>query len=109
MTASELVYIAAAAALAGLGVYGVLIAAHVVRKLLALNLVGSSVFLLLVVLGGRGGGALDPVPQALVLTGMVVAVATTALALAILLALYRRAGGADLDSDDDEDADAGRH
>jgi multicomponent Na+:H+ antiporter subunit C len=107
MTASALVYLATAAALAGLGVYGVLIAEHVLRKLLALNLLGSAVFLLLVVFGGRGGGPLDPVPQALVLTGMVVAVATTALALAIVLALYRRAGSADLDADDD--TDAGRH
>jgi multicomponent Na+:H+ antiporter subunit C len=106
---SALVYLATAAALVGLGVYGVLVAEHVLRKLLALNLLGSAVFLLLVVLGDRGAGPLDPVPQALVLTGMVVAVATTALALAILLALYRRAEGADdLDSDDD-DVDAGQH
>lgn len=106
---SALVYLATAAALVGLGVYGVLVAEHVLRKLLALNLLGSAVFLLLVVLGGRGEGPLDPVPQALVLTGMVVAVATTALALAILLALHRRAdGAADLDADDD-DLDAEQH
>lgn len=101
MSASLPIYIAAAAALAGLGVYGVLMAADVLRKLLALNLLGSAVFLLLVVFGARGGGALDPVPQALVLTGMVVAVAFTGLALALLTAVRRRSAGAELDTEDD--------
>jgi multicomponent Na+:H+ antiporter subunit C len=94
-------YLIAAAALVGLAVYGVLVAEHALRKLLALNLLGSAVFLLLVLLGRRSEGLLDPVPQALVLTGMVVAVATTGLALALLLALYRQSGDARLDADDD--------
>jgi multicomponent Na+:H+ antiporter subunit C len=105
MTDSALLYLFSAAALVGLGVYGVLVADHPLRKLLALNLLGGAVFLLLVVFGSRGDGPLDPVPQALVLTGMVVAVATTGLALALLLALYRRTGDADLDSDDDAGRD----
>lgn len=105
MTASDLVYLFTASALFGLGAHGVLVAAHLLRKLLALHLLGMAVFLLLVTLGGRGAAALDPVPQALVLTGIVVAVSATAFALALLLALYRRCGGADLDTVDDEGGD----
>ena len=102
---SDWLYLGAGAALTGLGVYGVLVAEHVLRKILALNLLGSAVFLLLVVFGRRGEGPLDPLPQALVLTGMVVAVATTALALALMLALYQRSGAADLDAEDEDHAD----
>jgi multicomponent Na+:H+ antiporter subunit C len=105
----DIAYVASAALLAGLAVYGVLVAEQPLRKLLALNLLGSALFLLLVLLARRdGSGALDAVPQALVLTGMVVAVATTALALALMLALQRRRGSAaidDRDGDDDGDHD----
>ena len=54
------------------------------RRLLALNLMGSGVFLMLGAVAYRGPGLPpDPVPQALVLTGIVVAVSATALALAL--------------------------
>ncbi|NJD11391.1 MAG: hypothetical protein FIB01_13450, partial [Gemmatimonadetes bacterium] len=43
---------------------------------------------------GRGG---DPVPQALVITGIVVAFSATALAVALLLRLHDAGGGATLD------------
>jgi multicomponent Na+:H+ antiporter subunit C len=102
---STLIFLFAASALFGLGVHGVLIATHLLRKLLALNLMGGAVFLLLVALGGRGDGPLDPVPQTLVLTGIVVAVSATAFALALMLALYRKSGSAELDPDDDEFGD----
>lgn len=99
------VYLIAAAALSGLGVYGVLTAGHLLRKLLALNLLGSAVFLLLVSQGRRAIELLDPVPQAMVLTGIVVTVSATAFALALLLALYRRSGHADLDRGDEDGDD----
>lgn len=105
-----LIYLLGASALFGLGVYGVLVADHLLRKLLALNLLGSAVFLLIVALGARGGGPLDPVPQALVITGIVIAVSATAFALALMLALYRRSGSVALDAPDaaeDESADVG--
>ena len=54
------------------------------RKVLALNVMGSGVFLLLIAAAYRGPDAApDPVPHALVLTGIVVAVSATALALAL--------------------------
>jgi multicomponent Na+:H+ antiporter subunit C len=65
-----------------LGSGGVILLAHPVRRILAFNLMGSGVFLVLVGLAQRDGQA-DPVPQAMVLTGIVVSVAATALALAL--------------------------
>lgn len=99
MTASGLVWLGVAAGLVGLGVYGVLVAGHLLRKLIALNLLGAAVFLLMVVLGGRADGAPDPVSQAMVLTGIVVAVSASAFGLALMLALYRRSGEATLDDE----------
>jgi multicomponent Na+:H+ antiporter subunit C len=57
--------------------------AHLVRRLLAFNVMGTGSFLVLVGLAQDGRGP-DPVPQALVLTGIVVAVASTALALVLV-------------------------
>lgn len=101
MSASA-VYVLAAAAVFGIGTYGLLTAGHVLRKLLALNLMGSAVFLLLVSLAGADGASPDPVPQALVLTGIVVAVSATAFALALLVRLQAAAGSTELDQDDDD-------
>ena len=79
-----------AAGLIGLGLYGLLAAPQPLRKLLAFNLMGAGVFLLFGVVARRGaaaGMAGDAVPQALVITGIVVAFAATALAVALLLRL----------------------
>ena len=52
--------------------------------MLAINVCGAGVFLVFVALAYRGPGlAPDPVPHALVLTGIVVAVSATALAVAL--------------------------
>ena len=89
-----------AAALIGLGLYGLLTHPQPLRKLIAFNLMGSGIFLLFGVIARRGawsavGG--DPVPQALVITGIVVAFAATALAVALLLRLHKESGEATLD------------
>lgn len=94
-------FLLAAASVFGIGAYGLLIAQHIVRKLLALNLMGSAVFLLLVTLGREEASA-DPVPQALVLTGIVVAVSATAFALALLVRLFHETGSASLDEPADD-------
>lgn len=95
------VYVLASATIFGIGVYGLLLARHVLRKLLALNLMGGAVFLLLITLGGGAEGAPDPVPQAMVLTGIVIAVSATAFALALLVRLYQVTGRATLDLEDE--------
>lgn len=73
-----------------LGLHALLAHAHLVRKVMALNVMTSGVFLVLVGLAQRAGAA-DPVPQALVLTGIVVAVSATALALALARRFTTRA------------------
>jgi multicomponent Na+:H+ antiporter subunit C len=99
------------AALVGLGLYGILCHPGVLRKIIALNLLDSGVFLLFGVIARRGGGLLDgeaavgadPVPQALVITGLVVAFAATALGVALVLRLA--AASADADSERDKALD----
>jgi multicomponent Na+:H+ antiporter subunit C len=54
--------------------------------------------------GAAAGLGADPVPQALVITGIVVAFSATAMAVALLLRLYQVAGRATLHSDDLHDA-----
>lgn len=83
-----LLYALAGAALFVLGLAGVILLEHVLRRILAFNLMGSGAFLVLVGLAQRDGGV-DPVPQAMVLTGIVVAVAATALALALARRLHK--------------------
>jgi multicomponent Na+:H+ antiporter subunit C len=88
-----------AAALVGIGLYGLIVHPHPLRKILAFNVIGSGVFLLFGVIARRGAGAGfggDPVPQALLITGIVVAFSATALAVALLLRLHETTGSATL-------------
>jgi multicomponent Na+:H+ antiporter subunit C len=67
-----------------LGIWSFLVHQPLVRKLIALNIMGGGVFHVLIAVAYRGDDtAPDPVPHALVLTGIVVAVSATALALAL--------------------------
>ena len=86
----------------GLGLYGLITNPQPLRKILALNLLGSGVFLFFGVVARRGAAAGvngDPVPQALVITGIVVAFAVTALAVALLLRLFETTGAPTLRAD----------
>jgi len=104
---SQLIYLLTSAAIIGLGVYGLLVASHLLRKLLALNLLGSGVFLLMVTITAVSGRTADPVPHALVLTGLVIAVSLTAFALALLSRLAMETGEISLDDADNlNDGDA---
>jgi multicomponent Na+:H+ antiporter subunit C len=95
-------YVVAAAAVFGIGVYGLIVADHVLRKLLALNMMGSAVFVLMVAVAGPVAGRPDPVAQALVLTGIVIAVAATAFALALLVRLHHDTGRTTLSGGSDD-------
>lgn len=89
--------------LVGFGLYGLIVNPQPLAKILALNLLGSGVFLLFGVIARRGAGAGlggDPVPQALVITGIVVAFSATAIAVALLLRLFEVSGEANLETDD---------
>jgi multicomponent Na+:H+ antiporter subunit C len=90
------------AALVGVGLFGLIMHPQPLRKILAFNLIGGGVFLLFGAVARRGAAAGldgDPVPQALVITGLVVAFAATALAVALLLRLFQETGRATLGSD----------
>lgn len=80
---SELLFAVSGVVISTIGVAGTILAANLLRRILAFNLMGSGAFLVLVGLAQRDG-KIDPVPHAMVLTGIVVAVAATALALALL-------------------------
>jgi len=93
-------YALCAAAVAGLGLYGLITNPQPLRKIVAFNLLGSGVFLIFGVVARRGAGAgflSDPVPQALIITGIVVAFSATALAVALVLRLFQTAGAATLE------------
>lgn len=91
-----------AAALVGVGLYGLIVNPQPLRKILAFNLIGCGVFLLFGAIARRGaaiGMGGDPVPQALLITGIVVAFSATALAVALVLRLFDETGSVTLASD----------
>jgi len=76
-----------AAGLVGLGLYGVIVSPEALRRIVAFNVVGGGVFLFFGAIARRGaaaGFAGDPVPHALIITGIVVALAATAMAVALI-------------------------
>jgi multicomponent Na+:H+ antiporter subunit C len=93
-----LLYALAGAFLFALGTFGVVVRSHLIHKVVAANFMGSGVFLVLIGLARRDPrGVTDPVPQAMVLTGIVVTVALTALALALVKRHFSVSGLATLD------------
>lgn len=86
----------------GLGVLGLVLRRDLVIKLLALSLINSSTILCLVSLGTRPDGSppilgdapvstiVDPLPQALVLSAIVISFAILALALVFVMLLVER-------------------
>lgn len=98
MMVPEQLYALAGIWIAVLGLRGVLAGSDDFGRILAANILGSGVFLVLVALAGRSPeGPPDPVPHGMILTGIVVAVSGTAL----LLALHGRLR--DLESSGEED------
>ena len=78
------------AVLVGLALYGLIVDPKPLRKLLAFAVLGGGVFLIFGIVARRGAAAglqADPIPQALVITGIVVSFAATALGIAIILRL----------------------
>jgi multicomponent Na+:H+ antiporter subunit C len=83
------------AALVGIGLFGLLVRTEPLMRVLAFNLLGGGVFLVFGAVARRGadaGLAADPVPQAIILTGLVVAFAATTLAVALVLRLAATKG-----------------
>jgi multicomponent Na+:H+ antiporter subunit C len=94
---AALLYAITGTGLFSIGLHALLVYRHLLRKILALNVMGSGVFLVLAALAPRdSAGIPDPVPHAMIITGIVVAVAATALALVLMLRLLAETGKASL-------------
>lgn len=106
-----------------IGIFGLLTRKNIVKILLAVNIMETGVNLLLVGLGYFPGGRapiitssisagnlpfVDPLPQALVLTSIVIGLGTTALALAITLRYYRSRRTIEFEADAEDGAASGR-
>lgn len=90
-------YTLAGALLFCIGLYGLLVRPHLLHKVLALNIMGSGVFLVLVGIARRVPGDVpDPLPHAMVLTGIVVTVSSTAFALALAKRIFTDTGAVTL-------------
>lgn len=96
-------YALAGAGLFAIGLHALLVHRHLLRKILAINVMGSGVFLILAAMALRHRGASpDPVPHAMIITGIVVAVAATALALVLMIKLTAATGRAALPEKNDD-------
>lgn len=86
-----------------LALYAVIAHAHLLRKILAINVMSAGVALSLIAMARRvPEGPPDPVPQAFVLTGIVVIVSATGFALALTCRIHAETGEARLpDADSD--------
>lgn len=86
-------------ALFAIGVLGVLAHRNLLRRIIGVNVAASGTFLVFIGFAARGAPP-DPVPHAVVLTGLVVGVASTALALALAVRLHHETGRPEIPDDD---------
>lgn len=101
-----------ALALILIGLYAVLIKKHLIKIVIGMSLVDAGLHLLFVAIGYIKGGTspifspgyedkadimVDPVPQALVLTAIVIGFAVTAVALSLVIRLHKHHGTANID------------
>lgn len=91
------------------GVYGVLAKRDLIKIILALGILGYAANLFLVLVGYKAdahypilepgvqqGSMVDPLPQALVLTSIVIELGTTALMVALAIRLFQKYGTFDI-------------
>ena len=100
---------AASVVLFCMGLYCVITKSNLIKKFIGLNIMETAVFAFIVALGVVDGGEApimgagaqppftNPIPQALILTGIVVAVSTTSLALSLIIRIYRHCGTIEAD------------
>ncbi len=100
-----------AATLFLIGIYGILARPHLVRKLMAMNILQVAVIVFFIILGFKSDATppilrhgdetpvardyINPLPHTLMLTAIVVSVSTTGVALALLIRIHRRFGTLD--------------
>jgi multicomponent Na+:H+ antiporter subunit C len=89
------------AALVGIGLFCIVTHRDLLRRIVGFNILGAGIFLVFGSVARRGaamGFGGDPVPQAMVITGIVVAFSATALAVALLRRLFDLTGEASLEA-----------
>ena len=86
---TPLLYAACGIVLFSIGLHALLVRRHLLRKILAANIIASGVFMVFIAVGARSeGAATDPVPQVMVLTGIVVSLCFTAVAIALAVRIH---------------------
>lgn len=92
-----------------IGFHTMLTHANMIKKILGMNIMETAVFLFFVSVGYVEGGRapiieegaehlyINPLPSALILTGIVVAISVTAYALSLIVKLYEHYGTIDAD------------
>ncbi|MGA1849074.1 MAG: sodium:proton antiporter [Thermoplasmatota archaeon] len=116
MNGAGLVFYGGILILIAVGIWGILSRRNLIKVIMAIAIIETGVNLLLVSVGyisGRSapivegdtgiglvpeGQVVDPIPQALVLTAIVIGLATTALALVAAVGYYRKHGTLELKS-----------
>ena len=89
-----------------IGIYCIVLKENIIKKVMGLGIITSGVHLLLISIGYRKGGivsiitpeniatfsqySVDPLPQALVLTSIVIDLSITALALSMIIMIYEK-------------------
>lgn len=87
------IYSLASAVLFVVGLAGVFVSRHFFKKIIATKIMGGGVFLCFVSFAERDAlDFADPVPHAMVITGIVVAVSAAAFALALARRIYQLTG-----------------
>jgi len=83
-----------------IGLYAIIAKGNLIKKLMGLNIIETAVFAFVMTAGivtdgdapimgvGASPPFANPLPQALILTGIVVALSTTALALSLIVRIY---------------------
>lgn len=88
-----LLYGVAGMLLFSIALYGLIAWPEILRKIIALNVMGGGVFLFLISIAQRNADNYpDPVPHAMVLTGIVVALAITAFGIALARRIHTASG-----------------
>lgn len=91
------------------GLYGVITRRNLIKIAISMSVMEFSTFLFFALIGYTNGGVapivdpadpdkiyVDPLPQALVLTAIVIGLATTALLMAVIIRIYRKYGTFDI-------------
>jgi multicomponent Na+:H+ antiporter subunit C len=93
-----------------IGFYGIIISKNLLKKMFSLNIIQSGVIMFYLIIGGIFGSRppildansnidniVDPLPQVLMLTAIVVGLSTFSVGMAILIKIKKKAGSIETD------------